>query len=73
MIPVLLLLQPTLPWLLAARFTATYWQTLADSLAAFNEMNAQADILPFPPPQERPHIRSTGYSADIVRFPPGNR
>jgi hypothetical protein len=73
MIPAIFLLQPALPWLLAARFASAYWQTVAESWAAFNAMTAQADILPFPLPQDRPRAHSAHHSADIVRFTPGER
>ncbi len=73
MIPALFFLQPALPWLFAARCTAAYWQTVADSWAMIDAMTSQADIVRFPPVPSGPHRASTRgdrRSAEIVRFTP---
>jgi hypothetical protein len=73
MIPALFLLQPALPWLFAARCTAAYWQTVADSWAMIDALTVKADIVRFPPAPLASHRASTrGHrrSAEIVRFTP---
>jgi hypothetical protein len=74
MIPAIFLLQPALPWLLAARCTAAYWQAVAEAWAAINAMTAQADIVPFPLVPLAPHradAQASQQSAEIVQFTPG--
>lgn len=75
MIPAIFLL-PALPWLVAARFSAAYWQTVAEAWEALNVITPPADILPFPLtklPQPRLPAGPARHSADIVRFTPGER
>jgi hypothetical protein len=74
MIPAIFLLQPALPWLLAARCSVAYWQTVAETWAVINAMTAQADIVPFPLmplPPHRAGARDAQQSAEIVQFTPG--
>ena len=74
MIPAIFLLQPALPWLIAARCTAAYWQAMAEAWSAINAMTAQADILPFPLVPLAPHhtdAPASQQSAEIVQFTPG--
>ena len=76
MIPTIFLLQPALPWLLAARCTVAYWQTVAEAWATINTLTAQADILPFPtlpPSPRRSGAHGPHQSAEIVNFTPGGQ
>jgi hypothetical protein len=73
MIPAIFLLQPALPWLLAARCSVAYWQTVAEAWALVNAATARADIVPFPllPPPQRTGAPDAQQSAEIVQFTPG--
>ena len=74
MIPTVFLLQPALPWLIAARCTVAYWQTVAEAWTVMHAMTAHADIVPFPLVPLSPHRTATPtshQSAEIVRFTPG--
>ena len=74
MIPAIFLLQPALPWLIAARCTAAYWQAVAEAWTVVSTMTAQADIVPFPLVALAPHrtdAQTSHQSAEIVPFTPG--
>jgi hypothetical protein len=74
MIPAIFLLQPALPWLIAARCTVAYWQAVAEAWTAINAMTADADIVAFPLVPLAPHrtdAQTWRQSAEIVPFTPG--
>ena len=71
MIPALFLLQPALPWLIAARCTAAYWQSVAEVWGVVNAMAAEAEIVPFPLAPHRADAQPLPQSAEIVPFAPG--
>lgn len=71
MIPAIFLLQPALPWLLAARCTAAYWQTVAEAWTVVSEITARADIVPFPLAPHRADAQAPQQSAEIVQFTRG--
>jgi hypothetical protein len=74
MIPAFFLLQPALPWLIAARCTAAYWQSVAEVWGVVNAMAAQAEIVPFPLVPLAPlrtDAQPSPQSAEIVQFTPG--
>jgi hypothetical protein len=75
MIPPVFLIPPALSCLLAARLAVAYWQASAEMWAAFQDMTASADIVPFPLAPRASHAKAKigRGEAEIVRFSPGGR
>ena len=70
MIPPVFFLFTTLPWLLAGRCAAAYWETIADVLAPENHGGADVVALPPPGPRRRlPH----DHVADLIPLIPRSR
>ncbi len=71
MIPPIYFLIGTLPWLLAARCAAAYWQTMVDALAT--DAGESADVVPLAPPPAVPRRMPTDHQAELIRLVPKSR
>jgi hypothetical protein len=70
MIPPVFFTWLTLPWLLAGRCAAAYWETIADVLAA--DDRSDADIVALPPPGPGRRL-PRGHIADLILLAPKRR
>lgn len=71
MIPPIFLIAGTLPWLLAARCAAAYWQAMADALAT--DSDAPADVVPLEPLPADGRRMPPGHQAELIWLTPKNR